>query len=207
MTRRTTDAFLKVNAVIEVGGIRQVVNANPFERLAGAETRTYRLEIRAIGPDLFVAIHADAWKNRHAEGVSVFALSSRGATSEAARWLAQKENQSELMGGVALQDKSHMLQSVLINLSQTATIRSSLFVGHDLLSQIKSIAHLHHSKVEQAAFVVLKSPDIPSLLIETGFLSNHHEESKLRRVSYQQALANAMMQGIEAYFEEHPKRH
>ena len=111
--------------------------------------------------DMFIAIHADIWKNKTARGVSVFALSQRGATSEAARWLAGRENASELMGGVQLQDNSHMLKSVLINLSQSATIRASLQVGQYIIDDIKPIAHLHHGHVEQAAFVVLKSPDYP----------------------------------------------
>lgn len=134
--------------------------------------RTRLAIARKYKADMFVAIHADAWKERDAKGVSVFALSSRGATSEAARWIANRENKSELMGGVALQDKSNMLKSVLINLSQTATVRASLKIGDNLLEAFRHITTLHHSRVEQAAFVVLKSPDIPSLLVETGFLSN-----------------------------------
>lgn len=166
-----------------------------------------RLEIaRKYKADMFVAIHADAWKDRDARGVSVFALSQRGATSEAARWLAARENQSELMGGVELQDKSHLLKSVLINLSQTATIRASLMIGADLMEAIKPIATLHHDRVEQAAFVVLKSPDIPSLLVETGFLSNPKEEKNLRNPQYQHKLAQAIMSGIRRYFQSYPPR-
>ena len=122
--------------------------------------------------DMFIAIHADAFVNASAHGASVFALSQRGATSEAARWLAQKENESELMGGVDLADKDQMLRSVLIDLSQTATIGSSLNMGAGLIQSLKKVVPMHSSKVEQAAFVVLKSPDIPSLLVETGFISN-----------------------------------
>lgn len=154
--------------------------------------------------DMFIAIHADAYPNPLSHGVSVFALSERGATSEAARWLAARENQSELMGGVELGDKEDILRSVLINLSQTATIQASLFIGQHLLENIQPFAHLHHSQIEQAAFVVLKSPDIPSLLIETGFLSNSHEENKLNSASYQYNLAHAMMLGIKQYFTRHP---
>ena len=120
--------------------------------------------------------------------------------------MAARENASELMGGVDLQDKSHLLKSVLINLSQAATIRSSLEIGNDLLATIKPIARLHHDRVEQAAFVVLKSPDIPSLLVETGFLSNPNEERKLRSQTYQNKLAYAIMLGIRHYFSTHPPR-
>ncbi len=170
-------------------------------------TLRQRLRIaRKDKADMFIAIHADTWRNTRAAGVSVFALSQRGATSEAARWLAARENASELMGGVDLQDKSHLLKSVLINLSQAATIRSSLQIGNDLLSTIKPIARLHHDRVEQAAFVVLKSPDIPSLLVETGFLSNPHEEQRLRSQAYQNKLAKAIMQGICEYFTHYPPR-
>lgn len=171
-------------------------------------TLRQRLRIaRQDKADMFIAIHADTWKNKLARGVSVFALSQRGATSEAARWLATRENASELMGGVDLQDKSHLLKSVLINLSQSATIRSSLEIGNDLLQTIKPIARLHHDRVEQAAFVVLKSPDIPSLLVETGFLSNPLEESRLRSQRYQRQLAEAIAQGIDKYFTHYPPRH
>jgi N-acetylmuramoyl-L-alanine amidase len=161
---------------------------------------------RKYKADLFIAIHADAYRNRQAEGVSVFALSSRGATSEAARWLARRENKSELMGGVQLNDKSNILKSVLINLSQTASIRSSLLIGQDIINKVRPIARLHHSRVEQAAFVVLKSPDIPSLLVETGFLSNAYEERRLRSARYQQTIAHALMTGIKQFFVNRPPR-
>lgn len=156
--------------------------------------------------DMFVAIHADAFLNKSARGASVFALSRRGATSEAARWLAARENQSELMGGVNLSDKTNILKSVLINLSQTATIRESLQIGRDILGPLRRITVLHHNRVEQAAFVVLKSPDIPSLLIETGFITNPYEERRLRTPSYRYKLALAIMRGIKRYFVRHPPR-
>ncbi|MBU1558960.1 MAG: N-acetylmuramoyl-L-alanine amidase, partial [Gammaproteobacteria bacterium] len=142
--------------------------------------------------DLFIAIHADAYINHYSRGASIFALSQRGATSEAARWLAQKENYSEL-GGVDLEDKSYLLRSVLLDLSQTATIRDSIKCGNDVLRQMRMVAHLHRGFVEQAPFVVLKSPDIPSLLIETGFLSNAREELLLRDKNYQHRIAHALM--------------
>jgi N-acetylmuramoyl-L-alanine amidase len=156
--------------------------------------------------DMFVAIHADTWRNRQARGVSVFALSQRGATSEAARWLAARENASELMGGVDLHDQSHLLKSVLINLSQAATIRSSLQIGRQVIDSVRPIARLHHNRVEQAAFVVLKSPDIPSLLVETGFLSNSHEENRLDDPQYQAAISHSIQRGICGYFSHYPPR-
>lgn len=156
--------------------------------------------------DMFVAIHADAYRNTAARGVSIFALSTRGATSEAARWLAKRENNSELMGGVALSDQSHLLQSVLINLSQSATIRASLEIGYDMMRSVQQVTRMHRARVEQAAFVVLKSPDIPSLLVETGFITNPIEERRLNSAGYQQQIARSVMQGIREYFIEHPPR-
>ncbi len=156
--------------------------------------------------DMFIAIHADAYKDRSAQGASVFALSERGATSEAARWLAEKENKSELMGGVNLADKGNMLKSVLIDLSQSATISASLVIGRDVLGSLKKVTRLHHNRVEQAAFVVLKSPDIPSLLVETGFLSNPREELRLRTTSYRHKIAYSLMKGIVEYYHQHPPR-
>ncbi len=156
--------------------------------------------------DFFIAIHADAYKNHYARGASVFALSERGATSEAARWLAQKENYSELMGGIDLADKSSTVRSVLINLSQTATIRESLIFGHFLIRSLDKVALLHHGSVEQAPFVVLKSPDIPSLLVEVGFISNRQEEIQLRSSVYQMKLAHALMTGIMNYLHRYAPR-
>ena len=154
--------------------------------------------------DLFVAIHADAYRNRSSHGASVFALSARGASSEAARWLAEKENQSELLGGADLADKDHMLRSVLLDLSQTATISASLGLGEAILGRLSHISQLHHPHVEQAGFVVLKSPDIPSVLVETGFLSNQREAIQLTNANYQGKLANAIANGIEKYLTQHP---
>ncbi len=152
--------------------------------------------------DMFIAIHADGYKNRYAHGASVFALSQRGATSEAARWLAQKENESEL--GHVLANKSNMLRSVLIDLAQTASISTSLIIGNSIVHQLIRVTRLHHGFVEQAAFVVLKEPDIPSLLIETGFISNAREESNLRNPKYQHEIAHALMLGIVDYFKHRP---
>jgi N-acetylmuramoyl-L-alanine amidase len=151
--------------------------------------------------DMFVAIHADAYNHAQATGASVFALSQRGATSEAAKWLAEKENESEL-GGLSseLADKDEMLRSVLIDLSQTHTIESSLKIGNNVLRHLGTFSRLHHPRIEQAAFVVLKSPDIPSILVETGFLSNPLEEAKLTDPDYQYHTAQAIKEGIKKYF-------
>jgi N-acetylmuramoyl-L-alanine amidase len=163
-----------------------------------------RLDIaRHYSADLFISIHADAYQNTAARGSSVYALSQRGATSEAARWLAKNENQSELMGGIALDNKSKLLQSVLINLSQTASVRDSIQAGSSILSSLNKTNKLHHKHVEQAAFVVLKSPDIPSLLIETGFLSNQKEEKLLASDKQQKKIAWSIYQGINTYFNVH----
>ncbi len=159
---------------------------------------------RYYNADMFVSIHADAYKNNKANGASVFALSERGATSEAARWLAERENISELMGGVKLDDKGAVLRSVLIDLSQTATTGASLEIGADVISELKHVAKLHKGRVEQAAFVVLKSPDIPSLLVETGFISNTNEAKNLSSATYQKKLAKAVGRGVEQYFIRRP---
>lgn len=167
-----------------------------------------RTEIaRKQGADLFVSIHADAAPRSAAFGASVFALSDRGATSETARWLADQENRSDLIGGVgnvSLDDKDRMLAGVLLDLSMTATLASSLNVGQKVLTNMGRITPLHKRRVEQAGFMVLKSPDIPSILVETGFISNPGESSKLQTQSHQQALARAVQAGVRQFFEENP---
>lgn len=152
--------------------------------------------------DMFISIHADAYMNKEAHGISIFALSQRGATSEAARWLAEKENESEL--GRAISDKNTLLRSVLIDLAQTATISASLDIGRKMLQALVNFASLHAKEVEQAAFVVLKSPDIPSLLVEVGFLTYPDEEKKLCTSRYQEEIAARLSSGIQAYFIHHP---
>jgi N-acetylmuramoyl-L-alanine amidase len=167
-----------------------------------------RTEIaRKKGADLFVSIHADAAPSTAAEGASVFALSDRGATSETARWLADSENRSDLIGGtgnVSLDDKDRMLAGVLLDLSMTASLTSSLNVGQKVLSNIGRVTPLHKSRVEQAGFMVLKSPDIPSILVETGFISNASEASKLASPSHQQALARSISSGVRQFFQQNP---
>nr|WP_218565235.1 N-acetylmuramoyl-L-alanine amidase [Pseudomonas sp. o96-267] len=167
-----------------------------------------RTEIaRKKGADLFVSIHADAAPRSSAFGASVYALSERGATSETARWLADAENQSDLIGGagnVSLDDKDKMLAGVLLDLSMTASLSSSLNVGQKVLSNMGGITPLHKRRVEQAGFMVLKSPDIPSILVETGFISNPNEAKKLHTASHQQALARSITSGVRQFFHENP---
>ncbi|WP_267273579.1 N-acetylmuramoyl-L-alanine amidase [Pseudomonas putida] len=167
-----------------------------------------RTEIaRKKGADLFISIHADAAPSRAAFGASVFALSDRGATSETARWLADTENRSDLIGGagnVSLDDKDRMLAGVLLDLSMTATLSSSLNVGQKVLGNMGRVTSLHKQRVEQAGFMVLKSPDIPSILVETGFISNNNEAAKLATASHQQALARSIRTGVHQYFQQNP---
>lgn len=156
--------------------------------------------------DLFLAIHADSYFDNHATGASVYALSQHGASSMAARWLADRENHSEL-GGVDLNglgDHSYLLRSVLIDLAETATIVDSVRLGTDMLASLDSVTSLHYARVEQAPFMVLKSPDIPSVLIEMGFLSNISEEEHLRDPAYRDKLAHALLTGIRQYVATHP---
>ena len=162
------------------------------------------VKARQLNADLFVSVHADAFIKPHARGSSVFALSERGATSAAARWLAKKENEADLIGGVNLDIKDPYLKQTLLDLSQTATINDSLKLGREVLSQIGDINHLHKNDVEQAGFAVLKSPDIPSILVETAFISNPDEERKLKNAAYQDKLAEAMLAGIKRYFANNP---
>ena len=162
------------------------------------------VKARKMQADLFVSIHADAFNNQSARGSSVFALSERGATSASARYLAKKENESDLIGGVSLDDKDPILARTLLDLSQTATINDSLKLGKAVLAQIGEINKLHAKRVEQAAFAVLKSPDIPSILVETAFISNPEEERRLNDEAYQEQLVASILLGIKKYFSTNP---
>jgi N-acetylmuramoyl-L-alanine amidase len=155
---------------------------------------------RRVKADLFVSIHADAYLLPHARGSSVFALSERGATSTAARWLAKRENDADLVGGVNLAVKDRYLAETLLDLSQTATINDSLKVGRAVLAELGEINTLHKAYVEQAGFAVLKAPDIPSILVETAFISNPEEEKRLGDAAYQDRLARALLAGIKSHF-------
>ena len=157
-----------------------------------------------VQADLFVSIHADAFTTPAAHGASVFALSQGGASSSAARWLANKENQADLIGGLNVRAKDQHVQRALLDMSTTAQINDSLKLGSVLLGEIGSMAKLHKPRVEQAGFAVLKAPDIPSVLVETAFISNPDEEAKLRSSAYQEKLADALMRGITRYFAKNP---
>ncbi len=164
-----------------------------------------RMEIaRDKRADLFIAIHADAFKDRRVKGSSVFVLSNKGASSEAAQWLADQENAADLVGGVRLDDKGGMLASVLLDLSQTATRGASNDVAESILGSLVSLGKTHKNYVERANFLVLKSPDIPSVLVETAFISNPTEEKRLKTDAYQNKLANAILNGVTSYFWEYP---
>ena len=159
---------------------------------------------RRAKADLFISIHADAFVQPHARGSSVFALSERGATSAAARWLASKENDSDLIGGVSLDTKDRYLAQTLLDLSQTATISDSLKLGKHVLAELGDINTLHKNQVEQAGFAVLKAPDIPSILVETAFISNPEEERRLNDDAYQTRMAKAILEGVKRYVAKNP---
>lgn len=159
---------------------------------------------RRVQADLFVSIHADAFIEPRARGASVFALSHGGASSTAARWLADKENKADLIGGVNIKTQDQHVSRALLDMSTTAQINDSLKLGSALLGEIGNVGRLHKANVEQAGFAVLKAPDIPSVLVETAFISNLEEEQKLRSSDYQEQLADALMRGIERYFAKNP---
>jgi N-acetylmuramoyl-L-alanine amidase len=159
---------------------------------------------RRVRADLFVSIHADAFIRPDARGSSVFALSQRGATSAAARWLARRENEADLIGGVNIDVADPYLKQTLLELSQDGNIRHSIKLGRAVLQELGGINALHKPRVEQAGFAVLKAPDIPSILVETAFISNPAEEKKLRSPKYQDQMAAAILAGIRQYFADHP---
>jgi N-acetylmuramoyl-L-alanine amidase len=159
---------------------------------------------RRVQADLFVSLHADAWMTPTARGASVFALSQNGASSSAARWMADKENRADLIGGVNIRAQDQHVKRALLDMSTTAQINDSLKLGSALLGEIGNVGSLHKAQVEQAGFAVLKAPDIPSVLVETAFISNPEEEARLRSGDYQERLADALMRGIERYFARNP---
>ena len=158
---------------------------------------------RAVQADLFISIHADAFVQPSARGSSVFVLSEKGASSTAARWLA---NAADLIGGVNIKKHDRQLASVLLDLSTTAQINSSMKLGNAVLREMGGINKLHKGSVEQAAFAVLKAPDIPSILVETAFISNPEEEAKLNDDAHQDRVADAIMNGVKKYFAKNPPR-
>jgi len=159
---------------------------------------------RRVQADLFISIHADAFFTARPQGASVFALSEKGASSSAARWIADKENSADLVGGINVKAKDAQVQKALLDMSTTAQINDSLKLGSAMLGEIGNVGKLHKPKVEQAGFAVLKAPDIPSVLVETAFISNPDEEARLRSEAYQIQLADALMRGISRYFARNP---
>jgi len=173
-------------------------SGDSFVPLRGRIQKAHRVDA-----DIFISIHADAAVNRKARGSSVYVLSQHGATSEAARILAKRENAVDKIGGVSLEDKDAMLKSVLVDLSQTATIDASIDLADDILGELSKVGKVLRGRVEQAGFAVLKSPDIPSVLVETAFISNPQEEKRLRSSKHQQALAQAILNGLRKYAKTH----
>jgi N-acetylmuramoyl-L-alanine amidase len=200
------------DVVLAIGRrLKSLVDAEPNMRAMLTRDDDYFVPLaqrvdkaRRVQADLFVSIHADAFTEPHARGSSVFALSETGATSAAARWMAQKENGADLIGGVNLDAKDQMLAKTLLDLSQTAQINDSLKAGRYMLNELQAINALHKGAVEQAGFAVLKAPDIPSILVETAFISNPDEELKLRDVREQKRFAQSMADGIKHYFAQSP---
>ena len=191
--------------------LRARINAQPGMRALLTRESDYFVPLqdrvgkaRRVQADLFVSIHADAFMNPQARGASIFALSDKGATSAAARWMAKRENASDMVGGVNIKAKDSSVMRAMLDMSTTAQIKDSLKLGQAVLSHLGKVGKLHKPRVEQAGFAVLKAPDIPSILVETGFISNPDEESKLRDEDYQSKLAEALMSGIKRYFERNP---
>ena len=210
---REKDIVLKIGHMLRERINNASVGGNPMRAFMTRDADFFvplntRVEkARRVQADLFISIHADAFTKPSANGASVFALSERGATSTAARWLANKENQADLVGGLNVADlntKDQHVQRALLDMSTTAQINDSLKLGAHVLGHLGTFARLHKPRVEQAGFAVLKAPDIPSVLVETAFISNPEEEAKLRSTAYQNQLADAMMKGILAYFAKNP---
>lgn len=191
--------------------LRDRINAQPNMRAMMTRDADFFVPLRQrvekarrVQADLFISIHADAFTNPNARGASVYALSERGATSEAARWIANKENAADIVGGVNVKHNDTQVMRALMDMSTTAQINDSLKLGSAVLGHIGKVGHLHKPRVEQAGFAVLRAPDIPSILVETAFISHREEEQKLRTVAYQEQLADALMNGIRRYFEKNP---
>jgi N-acetylmuramoyl-L-alanine amidase len=191
--------------------LRDRLNANPNMRAMLTRDADFFVPLhervkkaRRVQADLFVSIHADAFMNPDARGASVFALSQHGATSSAARWMANRENASDLIGGANMRAKDETVLRTLLDMSTTAQIKDSLKLGSEVLGQIAKVGKLHKPSVEQAGFAVLKAPDIPSILVESAFISNPGEERKLRDPEYRAELVEALATGIQRYFARNP---
>ena len=191
--------------------LRDRLNANPNMRAMLTRDADFFVPLhervkkaRRVQADLFVSIHADAFMNPEARGASVFALSQGGASSSAARWMANRENAADLIGGANINAKDESVLRALIDMSTTAQIKDSLKLGGEVLGQIGKVGKLHKGSVEQASFAVLKAPDIPSILVESAFISNPGEEAKLRDPQYRAQLVEALATGIQRYFARNP---
>lgn len=207
---REKDVVLKVAHLLRDRINATTVNGNPMRAFLTRDADFFvplhqRVQkARRVQADLFVSIHADAFITPTARGASVFALSQSGASSTAARWLADKENRADLVGGVNIKTGDQHVMRAMLDMSTTAQINDSLKLGSALLGEIGGVGRLHKAQVEQAGFAVLKAPDIPSVLVETAFISNPEEEAKLRSDAYQEQLADALMRGIQRYFARNP---
>jgi N-acetylmuramoyl-L-alanine amidase len=191
--------------------LKSIIDAEPNMRAVLTRDGDYFIPLqvrvqkaRKVHADLFVSVHADAFIKPHARGSSVFALSERGATSTAAKWLAKRENDADLIGGVNLDVKDRYLAMTLADLSLTAQINDSLKLGKAVLLELGGVNALHKNDVEQAGFAVLKAPDVPSILVETAFISNPEEERRLNDEGYQEKMAQAIFKGIRRYFTKNP---
>lgn len=207
---REKDVVLRVAQLLRARINATTVGGNPMRAYLTRDADYFvplgtRVEkAQRVQADLFISIHADAFTNPDANGASVFALSQGAASSAAARWMANKENQADLVGGLNVRAKDQHVQRALLDMSTTAQINDSLKLGSSLLGEIRNVGRLHKPRVEQAGFAVLKAPDIPSVLVETAFISNPDEETKLRSSAYQEQLADAIMRGIKRYFAKNP---
>lgn len=191
--------------------LRKRINARPNMRAMMTRDADFFVPLhervikaRRVRADLFISIHADAFTRPEARGASVFVLSTSGASSSAARWMAQKENTSDLIGGVNTATRDAGVLRVMLDMSTTAQIRDSMTIGREVLDSLGTVGRLHKNQVEQASFAVLKAPDVPSILVETAFISNPEEERKLNSPAYQRKLVEAIMKGIDRYFAKKP---
>jgi len=207
---REKDVVLKIAKMLRERINASTVSGNPMRAYMTRDADFFvplhvRVQkARRVQADLFVSIHADAFFTPQASGASVFALSDGAASSSAARWMAQKENKADLIGGINLGAQDAQVQQALLDMSTAAQIKDSLQLGGSLLREIAGVGRLHKPRVEQAGFAVLKAPDIPSVLVETAFISNPQEEEKLRSDAYQEQLTEALLRGIVAYFARNP---
>jgi N-acetylmuramoyl-L-alanine amidase len=205
-----TDVVLKIALKLQERINKSTVNGNPLRAFMTRDKDYFvplhkRVEkARRVQSDLLISLHADAFYTARPQGASVFALSTGGATSAAARWMAKKENAADLVGGINMDSADATVSRAMLDMSTSAQIKDSMKLGEAMLGQLGKVGKLHKPRVEQAGFAVLKAPDIPSVLVETAFISNPDEERRLNSQDYQNKLADALMRGIERYFESNP---